>query len=439
MDATGGAKDSFGEGVFFALGVTMPVNTIPIAFTLALMFAISRVVKLYYGLKLDIAVSHLPGLRVPFQPTASLGAILPTTWWNPGLLFTWKWRNWLYQNFENETISVVSFITGIPALYTSNLEVARQVVGGGANSSFIKNEAVNKPFTPWGVNLSAAEGELWRKHRRILGAAFNNRLYEHVWNETLKAYRDMIACEGWSEDGWNNVPVAQALTFKVALLVLARCAFGFPFEWKESSKAPNSAMALPEALRNYADNSTLLIFFPWLFKLPFKSFKDATAAKQVLANFIKTSIADRKAAISESVEGVDQPKSDLFNLLVEANEKETGKFKLSDSGLVRSRPSMTIQNSTKYLPASMKQCRHFPSGYLLVREAKEDTTLIIPNPPGKEGSTIMPIPEGLEIMVDMTGLQHNPRYFDEPEKFKPSRWFGISNESEAFLGFSVDG
>lgn len=33
--------------------------------------------------------------------------------------------------------------------------------------------------------------------------------------------------------------------------------------------------------------------------------------------------------------------------------------------------------------------------------------------------------------------EYNPRYFDEPEKFKPSRWSGISPESEAFSAFSI--
>lgn len=34
--------------------------------------------------------------------------------------------------------------------------------------------------------------------------------------------------------------------------------------------------------------------------------------------------------------------------------------------------------------------------------------------------------------------EYNPRYFDEPEKFKPSRWYGLSSsDSEAFTAFSI--
>jgi len=34
-------------------------------------------------------------------------------------------------------------------------------------------------------------------------------------------------------------------------------------------------------------------------------------------------------------------------------------------------------------------------------------------------------------------LEYNPRYFDEPEKFKPSRWNGVASESESFSAFSI--
>jgi hypothetical protein len=41
----------------------------------------------------------------------------------------------------------------------------------------------------------------------------------------------------------------------------------------------------------------------------------------------------------------------------------------------------------------------------MIREAQEDTVLHIPNPPGVEGSTTMPIPKGVQVVVDMTGVR----------------------------------
>lgn len=109
----------------------------------------------------------------------------------------------------------------------------------------------------------------------------------------------------------------------------------------------------------------------------------------------------------------------------------------------------------------------------MIREAKEDTVLQIPNPVGQEGTTSLPVPKGVQVNIspvsDATQLtkthyfrslwiwlesvseaylhftfyskqryaENNPRYFDEPEKFKPSRWYGVSGESELFSAFSI--
>jgi len=78
----------------------------------------------------------------------------------------------------------------------------------------------------------------------------------------------------------------------------------------------------------------------------------------------------------------------------------------------------------------------FPSGHLLIREAAEDTVLEIPKPHGQVGTTTIPVPKGVQVIIDMVGLQYNPRYFDEPEKYKPSRWYGISND-DAFSAFNI--
>lgn len=62
---------------------------IPLALMVFLLFVVARVKKLKHGLD---AVNHLPGPWIPFQPLDFPGSILPTTWWNPGLCWSWKWR-----------------------------------------------------------------------------------------------------------------------------------------------------------------------------------------------------------------------------------------------------------------------------------------------------------------------------------------------------------
>jgi hypothetical protein len=41
----------------------------------------------------------------------------------------------------------------------------------------------------------------------------------------------------------------------------------------------------------------------------------------------------------------------------------------------------------------------------MIREAFEDTVLEIPNPHGEEGSKIVPVPKGTQVLVDMIGVR----------------------------------
>jgi len=92
----------------------------------------------------------------------------------------------------------------------------------------------------------------------------------------------------------------------------------------------------------------------------------------------------------------------------------------------------------KVLSAFLEAIRMIPPVHVLIRESAEDTVLKIPKPVGQEGYTMLPIPKGTMVTSDTIGLGYNPRYYDEPEKYKPSRWYHTENvESELFTGFSV--
>jgi hypothetical protein len=81
-------------------------------------------------------------------------------------------------------------------------------------------------------------GDTWRRHRRIVGPAFNNKTfvsscsiyfsspliglffgrYDLVWTRTASLYYDMMTSEGWTDKTVVNVPIVQELTSKVCLL-----------------------------------------------------------------------------------------------------------------------------------------------------------------------------------------------------------------------------
>jgi hypothetical protein len=43
--------------------------------------------------------------------------------------------------------------------------------------------------------------------------------------------------------------------------------------------------------------------------------------------------------------------------------------------------------------------------YIMIREAVDDTVLNVPNADGKPGTTQVPIPKGLPVIVDVVGIR----------------------------------
>ncbi|KAG7097880.1 hypothetical protein E1B28_005192 [Marasmius oreades] len=424
------------------------------------------------------AINHLPGIRSPFSPLGAFGAILGTRWWQTGSDMVWLRKKDLYQT--NETISTVSWLYGSPMIYTTNMDVMKQFTS--TSGLFVKSYEATLGSTLYGPNVFSTDGTEWRKHRRVMGPAFSNSLYQMVWDESLKTYQDMVSAEGWSDKKTVDVPVTQVATFKFALIVLGLCAFGFDFNWTEPAATTEGEMTVQEAMRTVIDNYLYLIFTPPWMKRLMPSFKRLQKAYDQLGQFMKNQVQVRREEIRGYASG-EYTRKDVFSMLVQANECEAGKNKLEDSDLIGNvfvmlfaghettantlattlaflslhqdaqdevvqqiievvgydrNPAFEDYNKlNKVLAAFYEALRFFPAGYLMLRVMGEDAVIPIPNPRGQEGTQPCPIPKGTWVVVDMVGVHRNPRYFEEPEKYKPSRWHGLPNDSEQFTAFSV--
>ena len=69
-----------------------------------------------------------------------------------------------------------------------------------------------------GENVVSAEGEVWKRHRRITAPAFNHTTYENVWDTTLRVYDEMLAVQGWKDSNVQETGVADfnKITHKVS-------------------------------------------------------------------------------------------------------------------------------------------------------------------------------------------------------------------------------
>ncbi|KAH7920397.1 cytochrome P450 [Leucogyrophana mollusca] len=435
---------------------------------------VSRVVKFIKGLK---AVSFLPGRRVPFQPLSLPGVLFPETTWNPGLLFTSTWRHTrnIYTRNGGDAFSVVPYIHGAPVLYTQSMAVARQVVTTGHKSAtFGKAESMAAALVFWGPSIATAEGDLWRKYRRIMAPAFNNQTYARVWTTSQRLYADLLEVEGWNSLDVVDVPSTEALTLKFALIIIASCGFGVPFSWA-APPSHDGQLSIQECLQTIAHTNVFAIAAPgWVWRLPFRWIQNTRRAYDSMRVFMHEHVRARREAIHSS----ETREKDVFTLLVEASEEEGGKMAMSDEELIgntfallfaghettghtlaatlaflalhedvqeevaaqvrevvseRAGGELLLEDKSrldKVLAAFYEGVRMFPSALFLLREAKQDTTLTLELDNVK---CVLPVKKGTHIVVDVIGVQYNPKYFGDPEEFRPSRWYTNSGDEKEDL------
>ncbi|KAG6830546.1 hypothetical protein H0H87_007745 [Tephrocybe sp. NHM501043] len=287
----------------------------------------------------------------------------------------------------------------------------------------------------------------------------------------------------------------------MALLVIGRCGFGFQFDWSAPPVGPDGKITIQEALRVLADSYIIGMMMPdWVRYLPFPGFSRIRDATDEFTGFMSREISIREEEVRNGSELADQ-RVDAFTMLVRANEQETDKLKLTDQEVIGNvfimlfaghgeihqvfkSSWLTSQKMTettahtlsatlallalhqdiqteilehivevvgyehdpmyndydklnKVLATFLEALRLFPPAYITIRKAAEDTILNIPNPVGEEGNTPLAVQKGTRMVFDFVGMQYNPRYFADPEEFRPSRWYNTSSESEAFSAFSL--
>ncbi|KAK1217172.1 hypothetical protein PQX77_020180 [Marasmius sp. AFHP31] len=457
----------------------LQIDPAKVFYAVCLVFVVDRVLAFQRKRK---AMNYLSGIRSAFPPLSPAGVLFSTKWWQAAVDVIWIRRHELWRN--QETISVVPWFLGSEYIYTANLDVMKQIISTGqTRSTFVKSPETVTGVSLFGDNVFTTEGDEWRKHRRIMSPAFGNSLYQLVWDQSVKTYRDMIAGEGWENKKSFDVPAIQKATFKFALIVLGVCSFGFDFDWTAPATVSDGEMSAQEAMRIVIDNYIFLTFAPgWVKRLPFKSFKQSLRAYNLLDKFMQDQVNIRREEIRGHASG-EYKRKDAFSMLVQANESdENAKNKLSDRDLIGNVFVMLIaghettastfaatlgylainpqaqdeavkqivdvvgwdrdpefsdyNNLNKVLATFFEALRLFPAAYIMIRRPKEDFVLDIPNPRDQEGTQPFPIPKGTWAVIDMVGIHRNPRYYEDPEEYKPSRWHAVPNDSEQFTAFS---
>ncbi|KAF8994048.1 cytochrome P450 [Cyathus striatus] len=341
-----------------------------------------------------------------------------------------------------------------PSIITSDLDVAQQLLVGSNKSDYRKADPeLQGVMSYWGISVLVAEGDVWKKHRRIVGPAFNNDLSSNVW-----------LSKSWEDKKSFEVTSVQRLMSKFAFFLIGRCGFGFPFSWADSPNDVTGKITSPQAMRIFIDDIHLLHLPKWTLRLPFKKFKHMKECLAELKQFMELNIKEKEDKIKTN-DGHGSSK-DIFTMLVQANHLEKDKkLKLDDvefSSFISDVFIMLLagHETTAYL-AQYPDCQQETFEQVIgadrdpifedhpklnkvqacfyegIRLFSRDIILHVPNAHGREGTTTIAAQKGTQMVVDMVGLHLNPKHYEDPEEFKPSKWYNISNKSESVVGFGL--
>lgn len=444
-----------------------------VLYALLSVFLVSRYVKYRNGCK---SVAGIPVMTVPCAPFSLLGSLLPTSRFNPGMCFQWDWRKWVYERYGSETVAIVPFLFGRPIIYTSSLEVSREVLD--TKNPFLKAEDATQAVLQYGHNIFTSNGDEWKRHRRILGPAFTTETYNMVWEETSSLYHEMCSEEGWDAKNTVDIPAVKVFADKFSLIILSRCAFGVPLGWKQE-KPKEGEMTFGDALLHVMDSCIARLITPrWMYLLPIPQLHQIEKAHRTLSDVMHKLIRDQRQTFSAEKDGEGSKRRDVVSLMVRAREQE-GKFTMSDDELVGNtffllfaghETMAHIWNSTlgflalyediqedmykniqavapddtpitfsmasqldKVLACFIETGRLFSPGFVLVRDTTDN--VVLPHFERSGTKSQVGLGPDVRVAVDVVGLHHNPRHFSEPEEYRPSRWYGVS-ESDVSI-FSV--
>ncbi len=273
----------------------------------------------------------------------------------PRSLLTWytqagfalKWAN-MYKLVNSDIVYSVS--PSRLAFYTASPQHVIQITHS-LKEYFPKPTFFYAVLRIFGENLVTSEGEVWRRHRKVVSFGFSERNNRQVFTETEKFARGM--CNElekiYLNAPKNTSPSVDVVRYalKLALCVISTAAFGFEAEWETERKAePGFEMSFFEALEQVSSHPVEVIAVPrWMLHLPIRDWRRVGVALKDFKKYLNLAIERGKSNIlqemTESVGKKDDVKeekrrADTFSALVRGAfaEKEGKELALNDDELM---------------------------------------------------------------------------------------------------------
>ncbi|KAG8709982.1 hypothetical protein FRC09_000369 [Ceratobasidium sp. 395] len=346
-----------------------------------------------------------------------------------------------------------------------------------------------------GTNMVVLEGEEWKRHRRIAQRAFNENLPQLIWTETMLALDEAYDLWDLHHGQRVNLPQVAQMTKTLALMVIAAAALGKRLSWIEDQEQPEPGftMSFQTAAKTVAEGVVTRALLPTWAEGATQTTRTVVTGYKEFKKYIQQMMDTRRreGVQFESITdgGLDrkQPDADLFSVLLAASDedaKQEGKGLTDDEVIgntfflmfaghetsantlafalgmlaVHSDVQQEVYNEIKQVMGSrsrleysdmdqlklvfgtfLESLRMYPVVPQNVRVPSEDSILSVarngPNADSNERENLF-VPANSYIFISMVGIHYNPKYWPEPEEFRPSRFIGPYNK-DALVTFSV--
>ncbi|KAG9125254.1 hypothetical protein FRC07_008381 [Ceratobasidium sp. 392] len=263
-------------------------------------------------------------------------------------------------------------------------------------------EPIEQAIGQFGPHLVSAEGEAWKRQRRINRKAFTERNIQLVWSETTTIMKDLFSM--WDEKQGEEVRIQQ-ITDVTEMKHLQEMKAARRSEGKKDLAATGET----DVSLSSTDN---------LFDI------------MITASDIETT---DKALSEEEVTG------NAFIFLVAGHEEEVYAHIKSVIGAREAIDYADLSELKLVTGVFLEALRMYPVVMQVQKLAQEDTILSVArNGPGKDQHTREEflVPAKSLVYISILGTHYDPIHWPEPERFSPARFTETYNK-DAFLAFSA--
>ncbi|KAF8823725.1 hypothetical protein HHX47_DHR9000191 [Lentinula edodes] len=317
-----------------------------------------------------------------------------------------------------------------------------------ARARFPKPVEQYKVLSFFGDNIVASEGEDWKRYRKIAAPAFSDRNNKLIWDETVRIILDLFE-NVWGSQESIVIDHALTITLPIALFVLGAAAFGRRISWKDDEGIPpNHQMSFKDAIHEVSMNCFIKVIFPdWAMGLTEHTRRVRLAFEELDSHMLEMISKRRNAEKKEERHDLlsslldasaDDPTftdrdltGNIFIFLVAGHETtaHTLCFTFALLALYPDQQEILYQHIKSVLADGRLPVNGIP------KYSAEDTSLTVGNATGDK--LVLPVPQGTAITINTVGLHYNPRYWKDPEEFRPSRFLEPDWPRDAFLPFSA--